>query len=543
MVQWIDLPMEARTEQTIHALVEEQAALSPYTTAIEIGNRLLSYGQLNAQANAVARRLRGLGINRGALVGLCMERSPELIVGLLGILKAGAAYVPLDPDDPDKRRSFIIRDAGTPVIVAHRATASRLAPSLRQAKVFWVDSDELAVDHEDDANLDSQLSAGDIACVVYRSSSTSNPYGVMVCHGSVTCVLNDRALRIFAKDDVVLHHAPLSTDVATIEICGALARGARLVLMPPRYAGLEEFGTAIQRHGVTNLWLNAGLFHLLIEKHADGLRPLRRLLVEGDDLSPTHVHRALVTLRDSEILSVYGHAESMPISCWRRITKDLLPGYALAIGRPVASATVHVLDDEGRPVAPGASGELWIGGDCLARGYLNHPELTRRSFVADPFSTQAGARLYRTGDLALLRDDGEIHRIGRADNQVSILGRRIDPGEIEAALRQHPEIRLTAVAAVVGRRRVKRLVAYIVAVGPRIPSSMELTEYLARRLPRYMIPSLIVPIDELPVATNGKVDRSALPLPEPHEFGDAEFPTSTNESPGGKLAFPSRLRA
>ena len=281
-----------------------------------------------------------------------------------------------------------------------------------------------------------------------------------------------------------LQLAPISFDASTFEIWGALLNGGRLAIMPPRSPGLDELGAAIRRHGVTTLWLTAGLFNLMVEQRIDDLRPLRQLLAGGDVLSPPHVQKALDILEDGVVINGYGPTESTTFACCYRMKKGNRATGSIPIGRPISNTTVHMLDDELRPVPNGSPGELWIGGDGVARGYLNQPELTRQKFVPDPFSSEPGARLYRTGDLARLRPDGNIEFLGRLDNQVKISGHRIEPGEIEAALSQHPDVRQSAVVADAGQRGEKRLVAYVVGVNPpsEVPAAL-LKDYLAAGWP------------------------------------------------------------
>jgi amino acid adenylation domain-containing protein len=513
-------------DKTIHALFEEQAALTPDSVAIEFEDRRLSYRALNEQANRVAHRLIGLGVGRGTRVGLCMERSPELIVGILAILKAGGAYVPLDPEYPYKRLAFLIRDIGTALLVAHTPTASRLAPSLRLARVFWIESVENDSTHETATNPEIATSAEDLAYIMYTSGSTGMPKGVMVTHRGVVRLVRNTNYCQFGSAEVFLQLAPISFDASTFEIWGALLNGGRLAIMPPRSTGLDELGTAIRQHGVTTLWLTAGLFHLMVEQRVEDLRPLRQLLAGGDVLSPRHVQKALDTLEDGVIINGYGPTESTTFACCHRMTKGYQTGSTIPIGGPISNTTVHVLDDEHRPVPTGSPGELWIGGDGVARGYLNQPELTRQKFVADPYSSLPDARLYRTGDLARLRPDGMVEFLGRLDNQVKIAGHRIEPGEIEAALRQHPDVRQSAVVADAGPRGEKRLVAYVVGANAANVEAAELKDFLGRHLPAYMIPSVFANVDLLPLSPNGKLDRSALPPVEQAEFHDA----STDDS-------------
>jgi amino acid adenylation domain-containing protein len=506
-------------DKTIQALFEEQVGLNPQAPAIEFEDRRLSYGALNEQANRVAHRLLRLGVGRQTFVGLCMERSPETIVGILAILKAGGVYVPLDPDYPDERLSFMIRDSGTRLIVAHRPTAGRLAPSLRQAEVCWIDSSETAT--ADDVATDPEVAAeaDDLAYVMYTSGSTGTPKGVMIPHRGVVRLVRNTNYCQFGSHEVFLQLAPISFDASTFEIWGALLNGARLAILPPRSTGFDELGTAIRRHGVTTLWLTAGLFHRMVDQRVEDLRPLRQLLAGGDVLSAPHVQKALDSLDECAIINGYGPTESTTFACCFRMRKGERTGDSIPIGRPISNTTVHVLDEARSPVPVGSPGELWIGGDGLAHGYLNQSELTRQKFVPDPFSTEPGARLYRTGDQVRVRADGLIEFLGRIDNQVKISGHRVEPGEIEAALARHPAIRQSVVVAEAGQHGDKRLVAYVVTSNPREVDVVELKDFLSRRLPSYMVPSAFMPIESMPLSPNGKVDRSALHPAKPHEFG------------------------
>ena len=522
MVSWRTADADYPRDKTIQALFEEQVELTPHSVAIEFEDRRLSYAELNEQANRVAHRLLRLGVSRGRLVGLCVERSPEMIVGILAILKAGGVYVPLDPDYPDERLAFMIRDSGTQLIAAHRPTAGRLAPSLRLAHVCWIDSSETAT--ADDVATDPKVAAAadDLAYVMYTSGATGTPKGVMIPHRGVIRLVRNTNYCQFGPNEVFLQLAPISVDASTFEIWGALLNGARLAIMPPRATGLDELGTAIRRHGVTTLWLTAGLFHLMVEQRVEELRPLRQLLAGGDVLSAPHVHRALDVLDDGAIINGYGPTESTTLACCCRMQKGHRTSDTIPIGRPISNTTVHVLDQERCSVPVGSPGELWIGGDGLARGYLNQSELTRQKFIPDPFSLEPGARLYRTGDQVRVRPDGLIEFLGRLDNQVNLSGHSIEPGEIEAALTRHSGIRHSVVVAEAVQRGEKRLVAYIVPVTSSKLDNVELKDYLTRRLPGYMIPSAFVPIESLPLSPNGKVDRSALLRAQPLEFGDSD---------------------
>jgi aspartate racemase len=295
---------------------------------------------------------------------------------------------------------------------------------------------------------------------------------------------------------------------------------------------LDAVGEAIRRHGVTTLWLTAGLFHVMVEQRAEDLAPLRQLVAGGGVLSPSHVQKALGTLRDGVVINGYGPTESTTFACCFRMTKSYQAGDNIPIGRPISNTTVYVLDDELCPVSVGEPGELYIGGDGLSNGYLNNPELTREKFIPDPFSAEPSARLYRTGDRVRRRPDGNLEFLGRFDDQVKILGHRIEPGEIEVALQQHPMVCQSVVVAHAAGRNEKQLVAYVTTSSPCGFSSDELKRFLAARLPHYMVPGQIVRMESLPLNRNGKVDRSALPAPErrkPDADGSARPATGLEE--------------
>jgi amino acid adenylation domain-containing protein len=503
-------------DKTVHGLFEEVVARGPASGAMVYADGEMTYGELNVRANRVAHHLQRLGIRPGTLVGLCVERSPEMVVALLAILKAGGAYVPLDPDYPDERIGLMLHDAEAKVILAHRPTASRLAPFIGQSEVISVDSDHFRVAGGEVSNPKSRATADDLAYVIYTSGSTGTPKGVMVGHRAVARLVRNTNYCDFGCDQVFLHVAPISFDASTFEIWGPLLNGARLAIMPAHTPALDELGEAIRRHGVTTLFLTTALFNLMVDQRIDDLKALSQLLNGGEAESPLHFQKAIEALPDGAVVHVYGPTESTTYATYHRLVKGQPIEARVPIGRPISNTTVYLLDEQLRPVPIGEDGELCIGGDGLAHGYLNSPELTRQKFIPDPFSNEPGARLYRTGDLARQRDDGAIEFVGRIDSQVKILGHRIEPGEIEAVLRQHGAVSQAVVVPDTGPRGDKRLVAYFIGKGSNSPTISELKDYLAERLPHYMIPSSFIKLASFPLSHNGKVDRSALPTPEQH---------------------------
>jgi amino acid adenylation domain-containing protein len=519
-------------QKTVHELFEEQAAATPDAVALLFEDQELSYARLNGRANRLAYDLIRLGVARGDRVGLCMERSPEVIVGLLAILKAGGAYVPLDPAYPDERLAFMLGDTAAPLVLAHRPTDRRLAPFARQTRILCLDADAAAASAGPDHNPATGKSAEDLAYVMYTSGSTGTPKGVLIPHRGVVRLVRDTDYCHFGPDEIFLHLAPLAFDASTFEIWGPLLNGGRVAILPPGPPALDVLGATIRRHGVTTLFLTTALFNLAVEKRVEDLRTLRQLLWGGELASPRHVQRALAELQDGRLLHVYGPTECTTFACCFPVMKGHQTEDGIPIGRAIANTTAYVLGEQLQPLPANTPGELFLGGAGLALGYLNNPELTREKFVPNPFSRDPAARLYRTGDRVYLRADGNIVFIGRFDNQVKILGHRIEPGEIEATLRKHPGVRQTVVIPRALPHGEKQLVAYVVAANPGDFSANELKRYLAGRLPPYMVPGHIARLDRLPLNANGKVDRSALPAPDrggPAEAGPGSPVTEMEE--------------
>ncbi len=494
------------------AIIVAQPQLTPTPAAAALPDRVaITYRQLNNRANQLAHHLKTLGVTADVCVGICVERSVETMVGILGILKAGGAYVPLDPDYPQERLSLIVNDTQLTVILTQQQLLDRLPP--HQAQVVILDTDAGIWNEYSTENLPSTGSATDLAYVMYTSGSTGQPKGVSIIHRGAVRLVKSTDYASFTTADVFLHIAPISFDASTLEIWGALLNGGKLVIFPPHQLSLAELGRTIEQHQVTTLWLTAGLFQSIVDQKIQILAPLRQLLAGGDALSVTHVQKFLDTFPHCQLINGYGPTENTTFTACYPITRPLKPGASIPLGRPISNTQVYILDQHRQPVPDGVPGELYAGGDGLARGYFNRPELTAKKFVPHPFDLGLDARLYRTGDLARYLPDGNIEFLGRIDNQVKINGFRIELGEIETVLCQHPAISQTTVIVREDTPGDKRLVAYCVIDGDSAPTIDELSDFISHKVPNYMVPSMFVVLSVLPMTPNGKIDRRSLPSP------------------------------
>jgi amino acid adenylation domain-containing protein len=499
--------------RTIHELFEEQVARTPYAVALVFGDRQWTYAELNRRANQVAHRLRRIGVRPDERVGLFAERSLELLAGLLGILKVGAAYVPLDPNYPSQRLAVMLADAGLRVLLTQQHLRDVLALKDREAiEVLYLDDAGLW-NEPDTANLPTLGTAESLAYVMYTSGSTGQPKGIEIPHRGVLRLVRNTNYLQPTPDDVFLQLAPIAFDASTFEIWAALLNGARLVIMPPHELSLAELGQSLRRHRVTVLWLTAGLFHLMVDERLEDLKGLRALLAGGDVLSLAHVRKVHQELGDGRLINGYGPTENTTFTTTHTVNAEIRDLQSVPIGRPISHTRVYILDRHLQPTPIGVPGELYIGGDGLARGYLNRPELSAEKFILNPLPGITDERLYRTGDRVRWRPDGTVEFLGRLDHQVKIRGFRIELGEIEAVLLQHAAVREAAVLACADSLGDKQLVAY---VAPRAGMTIEvenLRAFLKERLPEYMVPSAFVTMDALPLTPSGKVSRTALAAP------------------------------
>jgi len=513
-------------ENTIAELFEGVVASRPDCIAVTFENRNLSYRELNGLANRLAARLRDAGAGPGMMVGCCIERSAELIVALLAILKVGGAYVPFDLSYPKERLKFFLEDTATKVVLTAGVTPAVLAERPSDCRI--IDIREALASGPDVANPPPAGKPNSPVYVMYTSGSTGRPKGVVVDNRAVVRLVRNTNYCSLGSEDIFLQFAPIAFDASTFEIWGALLNGAHLVVMPRCQTSLEDLGRVIRQHGVTVLWLTAGLFNLMVDQRLSDLAPVRQLLAGGDKLSARHVRRALDGLPDCKVINGYGPTENTTFTCCHVMRRgDHVPD-SVPIGRPISNTTVYVLDEQLRAMPPGTIGELYTGGDGVALGYLNNEQATEEKFVRDPFVADEAARMYRTGDLARIGADGVVEFCGRADNQVKISGHRIEPGEIEAALRASERVKDVCVIARASEDGSKHLIAYYVPAEPE-PTAADLRALLSASLPPYMVPAAFVLMDTLPLTPNGKVDRAALPDPR----NDAQSPTAFE--PAGDL--------
>jgi len=397
-------------DKTVAQLFEETAAAHADSVALVFDKEQLTYGELNTRANQLAHHLRKIGVGPEAMVGCCMERSIELIVAMVAVLKAGGAYVPLDPAYPKERLNLLLEDTRPQVMLTQQSIASTILADYTNTCLVVDAQPRLSGPVEQ--NPVPVGGPKSLAYVMYTSGSTGRPKGVMVEHRAIIRLVRNTNYCRFGTDEVFLQFAPISFDASTLEIWGPLLNGGRLVIMPPQATSLEDLGRVIREQNVTVLWLTAGLFNLMVEERLEDLRPVRQLLAGGDVLSPRHVRSALNTLQDCNLINGYGPTENTTFTCCHTMRAGEPAPDSIPIGRPISNTQVYILDEQLRPVPPGAEGELYAGGDGLARGYLNDPQATEQRFLPNPFVEERGARMYRTGDLARWRADGVIEFLG-----------------------------------------------------------------------------------------------------------------------------------
>jgi amino acid adenylation domain-containing protein/FkbH-like protein len=518
LVEWNNTGSNYPREKTVHELFEETAERTPEATAVVFGMQKLTYAELNARSNQLANYLREYRIAPNTPIGLSVRPSVEMVVGMLAILKVGGAYVPLDANYPSDRLAFMLRDTQTPVMLTQQQLLDRIPADF--PNVVCLDRDWQQISRRSRENLANRATADNLAYVMYTSGSTGQPKGVKVRHRGVTrLVLNTNYVQL-DRTDRLGQISNISFDAATFEIWGALLNGGQLVGITNDVAiSPKEFARELKEKRITTIFLTTALFAQIAIEAPDAFESLRTVIMGGEVLDPNFVRAVLRSRPPRRLVHAYGPTENTTFTSCYEIQHVREDAADVPIGRPISNTQIYILDSALKPVPVGVPGELYTGGDGLAEGYWNRPELTSEKLIPNPFVDHAtvdsrhSAMLYRTGDLARYLPDGNIQFLGRIDEQVKIRGFRIELGEIETTLRSHPAIRECAVA-VLGRGPDKRLVAYFVPKKDKQPTVRDLRAFIKKTLPDYMIPSAFVPIQTLPLSPNGKLDRKALPEPK-----------------------------
>ncbi|HEV8169206.1 MAG TPA: non-ribosomal peptide synthetase, partial [Pyrinomonadaceae bacterium] len=495
-------------------IFETEVLRQPNAVAVVHGKEQITYRELNERANQLAHYLRQHGVGLDTRVGILLERSVNFVVAVLGIIKAGGTYVPLDGTYPKQRLQFMLEDAGVRLLLTERKQ-----PEVDAAEVVYLDHAAELLANVSRANPQNVNQAEDLAYVMYTSGSTGQPKGVAVTHRAINRLVRNTEYVNFESSDRVGQTSNVSFDAATFEIWGAFLHGATLVVLPKETVlSPLELKREVAKQKISVMFLTTALFNQMAQSVPEAFASLRYLVFGGEACDAQAVKRVVERGKPQHLVNGYGPTEGTTFTTAFEVS-EVTPGHALPIGRPLSNTEVWVLDRQGQLVPVGVTGELYIGGDGIAREYLRRPELTAERFVPHPFSNEPGARLYRTGDLVRHLSDGNIVFLQRMDHQVKIRGFRVELGEIEAALNQYEGISESVVIDNDDLSGGTRLIAYIVPEEGVEPASAQLYAFLKEKIPSYMIPSIFVTLKEIPLTPNGKVNRAELPVPQLSEDG------------------------
>ena len=513
-------------EITVDQRFASCAAATPDAIALVGKDERVTYGELEARANRLAHHLIETAPCRGGLVGICLERGPELVVALLAVLKAGAGYTMLDPDFPAQRLCGVLADSGSALVL----TTSALAASVRDAgvPVLCLDEQAAAIAGRSPAAPPAQAMPDDLACVMFTSGSTGRAKGVAAPHRALVGTLVEQSYVNFSPAEVVLQCSPVSWDAFALELFGAILFGGTCVLQPGQRPEPAVIAGLVRSHGVTTMHLSASLMNFMLDEYPGVFAGVRQLMTGGEPASVAHVAKALREYPGIRLVNGYSPVENMIFTLCHTIVEADTELAAIPVGKPINNKRVYVLDDQLNLVPSGVVGELYMTGVGLAHGYVGQPGLTAERFVANPHG-EPGERMYRTGDLVRWRADGVLEFLGRADGQIKIRGFRVEPREVETALGRHPAVGKSAVLAREDRPGDKRLVAYVVPAPGTEPGTAELREHVATLLPEYLVPAAFVLLDEFPITPNGKLDRKALPAPDYAAMATGRSPRTPEE--------------
>ncbi|MCY8102057.1 lichenysin non-ribosomal peptide synthetase LicA [Bacillus haynesii] len=514
-------------EKTIVQLFEEQAAERGGYPALQFEDKVWSYDELNRKANQLARRLRERGVQGGTTAAILTARSAEMVIGILAVLKAGGAYVPIDPDQPEKRVQHFFKDSGAAVLLTQKSMKPLAAAAEFGGDILFLEDEHLYIG--DTSDLCLPISPEAMANLTYTSGTTGTPKGNMVSHRNILRTVKNANYLEVMESDIVLSISNYVFDAFMFDVFGSLLNGAKLVIAPKdTILDMSRLAHVLEKEKVSVLMITTALFNLLTDMRPDSLKGLRRVLFGGERASVDHVRKALKTVGKGRLLHMYGPSESTVFTTYHPVNEVPDDAQAIPIGKPVSNTEVLILDSFGNVQPAGVAGELCVSGDGLVRGYFNRPELTAEKFTTHPFKT--GEKIYRTGDMARWLADGCLEFIGRIDHQVKIRGQRIELGEIEHHLLTHDMVQEAAVLAVDSGAGDQMISAYFTA--DQELSSEELRRHAAEGLPGYMIPSVFMQLQELPLTGNGKVDRRALPEPDVAQAAQKEYtaPRSRTEA-------------
>ncbi|MEM7583892.1 MAG: amino acid adenylation domain-containing protein [Acidobacteriota bacterium] len=506
LVEWNATEVAYPRDLCVHELFEEQVRRAREAPALLYADTAWSYGELNERANRLAHHLRRLGVGTEALVAICLGRSPELVMALVAVLKAGGVYVPLDPALPAERLRILLEDSRATALVTRRELLAEV--DLGGVATVDVADDAASIAAADAANPTNVTTARNLAYVLFTSGSTGRPKAVGVPHRGVVRLVRGVDYATLGSREVVLQLARMSFDASTFEVWGSLLHGAALAIPEAAHPSVDDIAATVERHQVSTILITPGPFHLMVSEQLPVLSKVGQVLAGGDVLSVPHVRKLLDAPGERRVVDVYGPTESTTFTSCHSMWHSDEVERTVSIGRPISNTRVHLVDPLLRPVPLGMVGELVIAGDGLARAYLGSAHTTAERFVPDPLGVAPGDRLYRSGDLARYLGDGRIEFLGRFDHQVKIRGFRIEPGEVETALDRHPAVKKAVVVAYPGPGSEKELVAFLVATEELTIEALR--RFLRQDLPEYMLPSRFVTLEQMPLSANGKVDRAAL---------------------------------
>ncbi|MGX5439995.1 amino acid adenylation domain-containing protein [Bacillus thuringiensis] len=507
--------------KTINQLFEEQVERAPDNIAVVFKDQQLTYRELNERSNQLAKLLRNKGVKKNTIIGLMAERSLEMIIGIIGILKSGAAYLPIDPDTPKARIDYMLQDSHAMILLTHEKFIKEIEYDVEIINLDGVDAKGLSI-----GNLTNVTDSDDTAYIIYTSGSTGIPKGVIISHYSAIRVIRNTNYIEIQNNDTILQLSNYSFDGSIFDIYGALLNGAKLVVIEKdTVININKLGNLIKQEKISVMFITTALFNALVDMKIECLTNIRKILFGGERISVSHAKKALEYMGKDKIIHVYGPTESTVFATYYFINEIDEEVDTIPIGKPLANTSVYIVDEERNLLPIGEPGELCISGDGLSKGYLNNEQLTLEKFVSNPFVS--GERLYHTGDLARWLPDGNIEFIGRIDHQVKVRGFRIELGEIESQLLKHENVKETVVVAKEEKAKGNYICAYLTFTGEA--SVEELRNFLGGKLPDYMIPTYFVKLDKMPLTKNGKIDKKSLPEPDRSVDTGVEYEAPRNE--------------